>query len=100
VVFKALSAAFIALLVISVSLIILTITEQFDFLELAFEQVSAFMTVGLSRGITAELSDWGKLNLTLSMFLGRVGFLTFALTFATKAKLQNYRYPDEEVMIA
>jgi Trk-type K+ transport system membrane component len=81
-------------------LIILSITDaQFDILRLAFEQVSAFATVGLSTGITAGLSDVGKLVIILSMYIGRVGTLTLALAISSRAYSTAYRYPDTHLAI-
>ncbi|HEY4652659.1 MAG TPA: potassium transporter TrkG [Pontibacter sp.] len=81
-------------------LIILTISDsQFDVIRLAFEQVSAFATVGLSTGITAGMSDVGKVVLILSMYIGRVGTLTLALAISTRAYSTAYKYPDAHLAI-
>ncbi|QCR21082.1 TrkH family potassium uptake protein [Pontibacter sp. SGAir0037] len=81
-------------------LFILTITDaQYDIFRLAFEQVSAFATVGLSTGITAGLSDMGKCVLIISMFLGRVGTLTLALAISTRAATTAYKYPETHVAV-
>lgn len=81
-------------------LIILSITDaQFDILRLAFEQVSAFATVGLSTGITAGLSDIGKLVIIMSMYIGRVGTLTLALAISTRAPSTAYKYPDAHLAV-
>lgn len=100
VVFRALTSVFLASFVLISGLILLTITEDFPFLDILFEQVSAFMTVGLSRGITSSLSDTGKSILIISMFTGRVGILTVAVAFAKKELKRNYKYPEESVMVA
>jgi trk system potassium uptake protein len=81
-------------------LIILSISDsQFDILRLAFEQVSAFATVGLSTGITSGLSDVGKTVIILSMYIGRVGTLTLALAISTRATSTAYKYPDTHLAI-
>ncbi|MBX0333298.1 ATPase [Pontibacter sp. HSC-14F20] len=81
-------------------LIILSISDsQFDILRLAFEQVSAFGTVGLSTGITAGLSDVGKMVIIMSMYIGRVGTLTLALAISTRAPSTAYKYPDTHLAI-
>jgi trk system potassium uptake protein TrkH len=65
-----------------------------------FEAVSAFNTVGLSMGITAELSVPGKLIISLLMYLGRVGPLTFAAAIAMRTlKTAEFRYAREDVVI-
>ncbi|AKD03534.1 potassium transporter TrkG [Pontibacter korlensis] len=79
---------------------ILSISDaQFDIIQLAFEQVSAFATVGLSTGITAGLSDVGKSVIILSMYLGRVGTLTLALALSTHAKSTAYKYPASHLAV-
>ena len=100
VIFKAISSLFLALMILLISTIVISIYEPFSFIDLLFEQVSAFMTVGVSCGITAQLGTTGKSIIISSMFFGRVGLLTFALAFASKETNQNYRYPDEDVMVA
>ncbi len=79
------------------TLIILSFIETHSLLDLIFEQVSAFGTVGLSRGITGELSDPGKLIITLIMYIGRVGPLTFMLALTRKIITENYDYPSENI---
>lgn len=81
--------------------LILSLTEKrgaFDLAQLAFEQVSAFGTVGLSTGITPKLSALGKLWLILVMYVGRVGPLTLALVVITQRQ-PAARYPEERVLI-
>jgi trk system potassium uptake protein TrkH len=69
------------------------------FLDLTFETVSAFGTVGLSLGITPFLTTAGKLAIVLAMFTGRVGPLAFALTLVGERQGLSYRYPEERVLI-
>jgi potassium uptake TrkH family protein len=68
-------------------------------LNLVFEQVSAFGTVGLSTGITASLSVAGKWMIITSMFIGRIGTLTLALALSSKVKSNSYSYPNAHIMI-
>jgi Trk-type K+ transport system membrane component len=84
----------------------LAITEQealnngaFSFMDLVFEHVSAASTVGLSTGITAELSDGGKYVLAIAMFVGRVGTLTLAYLLSKKVLSTNYKYPTGHTMV-
>ena len=63
-----------------------------------FEVVSAFATVGLGVGITPDWNDWGKLILVLTMYAGRIGVLTFVLSFL-HPKDDKIRYPSENIMI-
>ena len=64
-----------------------------------FEVVSAFATVGLSTGITPTLSSAGKLLLIVTMFIGRVGLLTFAVAFTQRKEEPLYRYPEERILV-
>jgi potassium uptake TrkH family protein len=68
-------------------------------LDLVFEQVSAFCTVGLTRGITPDLSTPGKLILISSMYVGRVGTLTLAFALASRVDSTNYRYPKAHILV-
>ena len=74
-------------------------SAQFDFLDLLFEAFSALGTTGLSRGITPELTDAGKVIITIAMYLGRLGPLTVALGLALREQKAIYRYSEERVRI-
>jgi trk system potassium uptake protein TrkH len=67
-------------------------------LRIAFEAISAFSTVGLTLGITMELSEFSKMVIVITMFIGRVGALTILLAFVNQKVEQAYRYPTEEIM--
>jgi trk system potassium uptake protein TrkH len=69
------------------------------FNDLLFESVSAFGTVGLSTGLTADLSRWGHLILIATMFIGRIGPLTLALAMIQRGNGDLYRYAQERVTI-
>ncbi|MDX5482566.1 MAG: ATPase [Hymenobacteraceae bacterium] len=98
--YKAFSVFTFAAMINIFFIFILSITDaQFDILKLAFEQVSAFATVGLSTGITAGLSDGGKAVIIASMYIGRVGTLTLALALSTRATSTNYRYPATHLAV-
>ena len=58
---------------------LLTFTEEFPYEEILFETASALGTVGLSTGLTGELTMLGKVIIILFMFIGRLGVLTFGL---------------------
>lgn len=68
-------------------------------MDILFEQVSALGTVGLSTGITSELSTVGKGVISLSMFVGRVGTLTVAFALAGKLISKNYKFPDGHTLV-
>jgi trk system potassium uptake protein len=79
---------------------LLTITEpNKDFLMLLFEATSAFATVGLSMGLTPELSTVGKILIIFTMFAGRVGPLTIAYAVALNRKPDPFKYPKGRIMI-
>lgn len=69
------------------------------FLKVLFEVVSAFGTVGLSTGITAQLLVPSRLVLVALMFLGRVGPLTFGLALSWRPTPGDWQQPEESVMI-
>ncbi len=69
------------------------------FVVLLFETISAFGTVGLSLGATAELSDAGKLLVILLMFIGRLGPLTLAIAISLKEKKRHFLYSEEKLMV-
>jgi trk system potassium uptake protein TrkH len=69
------------------------------FLACLFETVSAFGTVGLSMGITPELSMWGKYWIVAMMFLGRVGVLAFAYIVVGAGTPRGIEYSEENIMI-
>lgn len=97
---KSLAILFIALTWVILATFILSITENADFMEIMFEVVSAFGTVGLSLGITGSLSTIGKLVITITMFLGRIGPLTLFMALAQRHQITtSIQYPDEEIMI-
>jgi len=75
------------------------LTEDRGFLNLLFEQVSALGTVGLSTGITADISPMGRGILIASMIIGRVGTLTVAFAFARSVVSRNYKYPEGHTMV-
>ncbi len=66
-------------------------------LNIAFEAFSAFSTVGLSLGITPQLSDAGRIVLVLIMFVGRVGALSLLIAVIRKSAPKTYAYPEEQV---
>jgi trk system potassium uptake protein TrkH len=98
-VLRAIAVATLALATVFVVALALTLTERVRFLYLLFEAFSAFGTVGMSTGITPELSPAGRALLCLTMFAGRLGPLTLVLALATRERHTSYRWPAEEVKI-
>ena len=68
-------------------------------MDIFFEEVSAFSTVGLSLGITSSLSPIGKILVMVSMFIGRIGTLTLAFALSKSAISRNYKYPSGHLMV-
>jgi trk system potassium uptake protein TrkH len=98
---KAIAIFIISLIVVSGSiLVMMRIEPDKNFLALFFECVSAFSTVGLSLGITPFLSAFGKICITVLMFVGRVGPLTLVLAIGSRAVLPSkVEYPEGKVLI-
>lgn len=98
VIFKALAISMISALIVFVAMFILSITDsQIPLIQLGFEVVSAFGTVGLSMGITGALSTLGKIVIIFVMFIGNVGPLTLAFSLAKKTTVK-IKYPKEDIL--
>lgn len=98
-VYRALTVALLAVGLVFVVTLLLSGTERFSLTQLLFETISAFGTVGLSMGITPDLSLMGKALIILTMFVGRVGPLTVALALAQRDKPERIGYPEGQVKI-
>ena len=105
-VMRALAVFLLAVLALFTLVLALAVTEvhkvesgHFGFLDVLFEATSAFGTTGLSRGITADLTDPGKIVVAVGMFLGRLGPLTIALGLALRERRAVYRFAQERVRI-
>ena len=84
------------------STLLLTIFEAdaFPFIDILYEATSAFATVGVSTGITGELTPASQLVIAVTMFLGRVGPLTLLIALAgTNQATSRYQYPQERVSL-
>jgi trk system potassium uptake protein len=99
-IFKALTVTVSGLFLVMVITMLLTITESGkDFLLILFEATSAFATVGLSMGLTPELSPIGRALIIFTMFAGRLGPLTIAFAITMRRKPDSYRHPKGRIMI-
>jgi len=96
---RSLAIVTVSIILIIIVSFILTVTESATFLDVLFETTSAFATVGLSRGITSNLTDFGKIVIALTMYAGRVGPLTMAFAFAQKNKHSNFRYSEGNIIV-
>ncbi|MFQ6067435.1 MAG: TrkH family potassium uptake protein [bacterium] len=99
IVYQALCVVILALGWIAISTFILTLTENAPFINIIFEDLSAFGTVGLSRGLTPNLTPVGRVIIILTMLVGRIGPLTLALAVARRRISELYEYPEERIMI-
>ncbi|MDD5745809.1 MAG: TrkH family potassium uptake protein [Candidatus Omnitrophica bacterium] len=99
VVLKSVSVFMLSLGLIIVFMYLVALFEPLPFRDIIFEVVSAFGTVGLSCGITAQMHVPGKLLITLLMFAGRLGPLTIVLAFSGYQRRINYTYAEERVLV-
>lgn len=98
-VFKSLAIVTVGMVLIIGVSFILTLTESWGFLDTMFEATSAFATVGLTRGLTPNLSNAGKLIIIGTMYAGRVGPLTMAFAFGYNKKHKRYRYSEGHISV-
>ncbi|MEH7303440.1 potassium transporter TrkG, partial [Neobacillus drentensis] len=96
---KSLSIGVTAIIFIFTIFFLLTFTEKADMIDLLFETISAFGTVGLSTGLTGHLSPLGKLLITFLMFIGRIGPLTMAFALMSNRPESKVRYAEEKILI-
>jgi len=96
-----------AFAIISLSLVVIGFAIMFisifdpekQLLDIAFECFSAYSTVGLSLGITSNLSSVSKFIIIVVMFVGRISMLSLVIAVFKKIKHKNYSYPKEEITI-
>jgi trk system potassium uptake protein TrkH len=93
-----------AILVAAIALIIsgtllLGYSQPFTLIQVYFETVSAFGTVGLSTGITPHLNNFGKIVIMILMFIGRLGPLTMVLAIGNLQGTRLVTYPEERIMV-
>lgn len=97
---RALAVITIGITVVITVTMILSVTETGSFMDILFESVSAFATVGLTLGITGSLTTIGKIVICITMFIGRLGPLTMAVALSMRARSKaSMKKPDEKVMV-
>lgn len=96
---RAMAIALLALLFIFLITFLISLTHQADFIQILFEVVSATGTVGLSLGLTTNLTDFGRILIIIAMFVGRLGPLTVGYAFAYQKKQPELRYPATKIMV-
>lgn len=87
------------ILVIGVTMILSMTQSGYEFIVYLFEATSAFGTVGLSMGLTPDLTPIGRICIILLMFIGRLGPLTIGFVLAKRQKDEAFRYPKGSIMI-
>lgn len=88
-----------AVTVVFMTFLIAISNPDFEFIDILFEVVSAFATVGLSTGITASLSLFAKYVLILTMYIGRVGVLLFMAAIVGDPRPTHIQYPEENLLV-
>ena len=102
---KAYAIIFIATAYVAASTVLLSEIERLPFLRTLFETCSAFGTVGLSTGnggvlsYSALFSDFGKFNIIVLMFMGRIGVFAFTLIIVGKAVKSRIKYSEGKVVL-
>ena len=97
---KALTVAMSGLMIVIIITLLLSVTEKgHNFIMYLFEATSAFGTVGLSMGLTPELSSLGRILIIFTMFAGRLGPLTIGFAITKRRKSEAFHHPKGNIMI-
>ncbi|HWL13899.1 MAG TPA: TrkH family potassium uptake protein [Ureibacillus sp.] len=97
---KAMTVAVSGMMIVTTVTFLLSITEHgHDFMMYLFEATSAFGTVGLSMGLTPELSPIGRMLIIITMFIGRLGPLTLGFAITKRQTKDAYKRPKGNMMI-
>ena len=96
---KALAIIVINLLVLMTSILLLLVFDHGSFMSSCYECVSALATVGLTKGLTPNLTIAGKVIIIFTMYLGRVGPITMAIGFSQKNKKKMIMYPEQDLIL-
>ncbi|MCD8160353.1 MAG: TrkH family potassium uptake protein [Clostridiales bacterium] len=81
------------------AILVLLIGQNLPLADVLFEAFSAIGTVGMSTGVTRELNTLSRLVIILLMFCGRVGSLSFAMSFTERRRAGKLRYPEEQIVV-
>ena len=97
---KSIAVVFVSFGIVFISTLLLTTTNDVDFMKIIYETISATATVGLSKNLTQTLSDFGKLIIIFTMYFGRVGPISLAIAFNIKRENKNIiKNPREDVCV-
>lgn len=98
-VYRSLAIATLGMNIVLIAVVLLCITERASLDYIIYEVVSAFGTVGLTLGLTPQLSSVGKILISIIMYCGRLGPLTVALSLAQKSMPSSIKYPEDKILI-
>jgi Trk-type K+ transport system membrane component len=96
---QALAVALLGIGLVAVATFLMEVLTDLAFDQVAFEVISAFATVGLSTGITADLPPAAQVLLVLLMYLGRIGPLTLASGLALRERARRHQLPEERTIV-
>ena len=96
---RAIGIFVISIILVNAVVFVLSLIEDYSFIDLLFETVSAFATVGLSKDLTPHLKDITKVFIIILMFIGRVGPLTIIFSFYNKVNRKKFKYSNGNVII-
>lgn len=99
VIYKAVTIALLGVAFVVAMSILLSLSEGISFLPALFEVVSGFGTVGLTTGITPQLSALGKVIIIVTVYTGRVGLLTLAFGLTRRQRVPRFRYSEEPIYV-
>ena len=98
---RANAAVFVSICVLIIAVLLMSIIEpNLPLKSVIFECVSALGTVGSSLNLTSELNNGGKVLIVVLMFIGRVGIVTMAQGMVQQYKHQNYKLPQDNIIIS
>lgn len=98
-IFRALAITLLALFFIFLITFLISFSHEIDFFKILFEVVSAMGTVGLSLGLTSDLSEFGRILIIITMFIGRLGPLTVGYAFIYQKRSPDLKYPVTKIMV-
>lgn len=96
---QAITVLVLGSVVVALGTLVLLRVSDFPTDQVIFEVISAFGTVGLSTGITAQLPPSGQATLAMLMFAGRVGTITLAASLVLGERRMPYRFPEEHPIV-
>ena len=96
---KALAIIVIYLIILMSSVLLLLVFDHGSFMDSCYECVSALATVGLTKGLTPNLTIAGKIIIIITMYIGRVGPISMAISFSQKNKKKMIMYPEQDLIL-